>query len=135
MEFHINNICDYDKITDLVETELFTKLDDIEIIDENHPFIHFVKGLTILFDDRIFQNILHGWYHKEIGTAKFLVRNPSETGNVIVNAWRIFIGFENADVYIYSRYCGQIYKSNEYETDKKYFYKKIIKELIDKISD
>ncbi len=137
MEFHSNNISDYDEIQDLVDTELFTKLDGCEIIDDNHSFIHFFKGMLIFIDKTIYQNILHGYYHKESGIAKFIVKKPSEIGNLIVNAWRLYIGYENVDVYIYSRYCGKIYVSNEYEIDeksfKKYFLKQFIENEFDKI--
>ncbi len=129
------NQSDYDKIRDLVDTKLFNILDGIEFIDKNHPFTHYLKGLTVLYDDTIYLNILHGWYHKETTTANFLVKYPGKTGCIILHAWQQFIGSKNANVYIYGRYCGAIYESNEYETDIKYFYKNIIKKLVDKLVD
>jgi hypothetical protein len=135
MEFNTHNILDYDKIRDLVDTNLFTNLDGVEIIDEGHPFIHFLKGLTVFIDDKIYQNILHGWFHKETATAKFLVTLPSKVGNFIIYAWKLFIESENADVYIYSRYCGQFYKSNEFEVDEKTFYKNFYKKVLNHFID
>jgi hypothetical protein len=134
MEFHANNVLDYDKIPDLIDTKLFTELDGVEIIDECHPFTHFLRGFTFYLDNKICDKVLHGWYHKDTGTAKFLVRYPSDVGNIVTQAWRMFIGFDLTDVYIYSTYCGQIYESNEYETDKKTVYKEILKRLIDLVS-
>ena len=107
----------YDTIRDLVDTKRFTNLDGVEIIDECHPFIYFLNWLTAFVGNTISKNILHGWYDKESGTAKFLVIYPSDVGNVVTHAWRAFIEHEDADVYIYSRYCGQIYESNEFEEE------------------
>jgi hypothetical protein len=130
MEFSEYSINDYDKIEGLVDTKLFTVLNDIEIIDDNHNFISFLNGFT----HNLFQiNILHGWYYKPLGIAKFLVRNPSSEGNIIYFAWQEYLqnkDGENNDVYIYSTYCGDIYLSNEYDIDKNLFYKNLVSELI-----
>lgn len=135
MEFNTHNILDYDEIRGLVDTNLFTNLDGVEVIDECHPFIHFLKGMTLFMEDKIYQNILHGWFHKETATAKFLVTLPSEVGNFITHAWRLFIKSENADVYIYSGYCGLLYESNEFEVDKKTFYKNFCKNVLNHFID
>jgi hypothetical protein len=125
---------DYDKITDIIDTKEFTKLDGVEIIDSNHPFMYFIKGFSFL-DDTMYQNILHGWYHIETGTAKFLVKYPHETGNIILTAWKLFIKSKSANIFIYGRYCGQIYESNEYDISEKSTYKSMIIKLLDKITE
>lgn len=127
------NVSDYDKIPDLVDTKLFNILDDIEFIGSEHSFIHFMKGFTVLYDSELCKNILHGWYHKETGTSKFLVKYPNETGNILTHTWKLFIGCEKTDVYVYGRYCGSIYESNEFDVDEKYFYKTMIKNIVDKL--
>lgn len=135
MDFHSTNVCDYDKLDTRVDTRVFTVLDGVEMIDDMHAFMHFLRGMTCLADYTIPLNVLHGWFHKDTETAKFLVRRPADVACVVVQAWRMFVGTHSADVYIYSMSCGELYESNEYEISKKEFYKFIIKKTIDACMD
>jgi hypothetical protein len=134
MEFDKCTINDYDELWEYdVNTELFTKLDGVEIIDEKHPFIYFLKGFT---HNEFECDILHGWYHIETKSMKCIPKqHPSGVGNLIHTAWQAFWENNNYDydVYIYYNYCGDLYCSNEYETDKKKFYKDLTKRFIGKI--
>jgi hypothetical protein len=133
MDFQDKQIIgDYDEIYELnIDTKSFTNLDGIEIIDNKHQFISFLKGFT---HNMIEIDIDHGWFHIESKTAKFIItkQHPSKVGNIIHLAWQKFWNnnYYDYDVSIYSKYCGQFYKSNEYEIDKKSFYKDLINWIV-----
>jgi hypothetical protein len=141
MDFSKIIINDYDKIPGLVDTELFTKLDGIEIVYENHPFIHFLRGMTFFIDPHFYKNIYHGYFHKDTATAKFLVNTNNVDHNniqdIIMNSWRMFIEFDNADVIIYSRNYGQIYEMDYDHNDNnnKIFYKNYMKKIVCNLVD
>ena len=136
---------DYDKLEDKdIDTENFTKLDGVEIIrsksENNHPFLHFLKGFSHGLWD---YEIIHAWFHIESKIAKFYINNASKFGSLITNAWRDYISSaasqrdnvedEEVEVYIYTTYCGQVYHSNEFDQDSRQFYKGLISRLMDKI--
>ena len=135
MDFTNYMVNGYDDMYDIgVYTELFTKLDGIELIDEKHPFIHFLKGFI---HDEFECEIIHGWYHVDSKIMKCIPnQHPSNVGNIIHTAWQQYWKNNNYDfdVYIYGKYCGELYKSNEYETDKNQFYKDLITRIINKIN-
>jgi len=130
---------DYDKMDDRdLNTQNFTKLDEIEIIKseekESHPFLHFLRGFSHeLFD----YEIIHGWTHSKSKNAKFYVRmtrsNNSNIGGLLIHAWRKYVRDINAEVSIYTAYCGQLYKANDFEIDEAHFYKEFINKMIEKL--
>jgi hypothetical protein len=138
MEFHKGTIGSYDEMNDIgIYTELFTKLDGIEIIDEKHPFIYFLRGFT---HNEFECDIVHGWYHIETKSMKCIPKqHPSRVGNIIHTAWQAFWENNYYDydvyiyVYIYYSYSGELYRSNEYEIDKKEFYRDFVKKMVEKI--
>ena len=106
---------------------------EFEIIDENHNFINFLNGFTHNLVDIV---ILHGWFCKTTYTAKFIVKDPITVGNLISIAWQKYLKNnkgEITDVHIYSIWCSDLYKSNEYDIDENKFYKDLIKKLVDNI--
>jgi hypothetical protein len=106
--------------------------DEIEIIDENHNFIHFLDGFNHGLCDI---TILHGWYYKSAGVAKFIVKNPYDTSNMIHFAWNKYLKNEEimVDTHIYSIYYGELYEPNEHDIDKSSLYKNLIKRLLENI--
>lgn len=40
---------------------------------------------------------------------------------------------EEVEVYIYTRYCGDLYQANEYDPDSREFYKNLVIRLMDKL--
>ena len=134
---HFNNyINDYD-IIDIedndkpsINTKLFTDLTDIVILEDDHPFYSFFTGFTHnMYEDN---KIYHGYYHVPTGIAKFYVYYSVEIGNALSIAWKKYI---NTIYYpsIYKSYCGELYKSNEYEIDEKVFYKQLINHLMNEL--
>lgn len=110
-----------------INTEKFNKLDGIEIIDDKHPFISYIRGFV---HDSIDIKIIHGWYHIESKTVKFFVGDhPSKYGDIIHLVWQN--NNDDYDVSIYYTYCGDLYESNEYDIDNKKAYKKIFKNIFD----
>jgi hypothetical protein len=134
MEFNKYNVSSYDEMSEFsIYTELFTKLDGVEILDEKHPFIYFLRGFT---HNEFECDIIHGWYHIESKSMKCITKqHPSGVGNLIHTAWQAFWknnGY-NYDVSIYYNYCRDLYHSNEYMVDKKMFYKYLTRRLIENI--
>ncbi len=131
IKFDSNMVSDYDEIYSLnINTKLFTDLKDVEIISLDHPFIHFFRGFV---HNSLQNNIIkHGWYHVPTKTAKFYLEYIDQhIGNAIHLAWNTFWEKDNLDVSIYKSYCGQLYKSNEYDIEKIKFYKELINRFID----
>ena len=132
MDFSPYIINDYDRLDEEnIDTELFTKLTDVEIIDDNHKFIAFLNGFTHYLAEG---EILHGWYHIPTKTAKFFVKNhPSRYGNLIHWAWQRYWKDEShyqLPVHIYGCYWSDLYESNEYDIDKAKCYKDLMKHLL-----
>jgi len=144
----IYQLYDYDKLDDKdIDTENFTKLDGVEIIkseiENNHPFLFFLRGFSHGLWD---YEIIHAWFHTDSKIAKFYINNSSKFGSLITNAWREYISSdashrddteneedEEVEVYIYTRYCGELYDSNEYDPNSRDFYKNLVSRLMDKI--
>ena len=103
----------------------------LKIINQYHPFSYFIRGLTY---NTLKEEIL-GFYDENTNKAYFICQRADKYGIVYTYAWKLFIENEETEVNIYSKYCGQFYLSNEYETDKKYFNKYIMNVLSEIIFD
>ena len=126
-DYDIIDIEDDDKPSININTKKFTDLTDIVILEDDHPFYRFFTGFTHnMYKD---YKIYHGYYHVPTGMAKFFVQNPIKIGNALSIAWKKYI---NTIYYpsIYKSYCGELYKSNDYEIDEKVFYKQLICHLM-----
>jgi hypothetical protein len=140
----INNdwISDYDIMCNFngeckIETKIFTtNLEYITIMDKNDHFFGYIHEFTYnLFD---FTNIIyHSWiWELNDGLyAKFYV--PQGTSPLLKTA--IFLAWikytENPfpnSVKIYEDYCGTLYECDDYKETEPYFYKELLKIMLDK---
>jgi len=97
-------------------------------IDDN--FNIFLNGLTLNNID--FQYI--GFYEEKTKDAYFYVNHRNSiTSTIIHNAWQLFCNNDEIDVKIYGKYCGNYSVRDDYETERKYFYKYLMKMLVDKV--
>jgi hypothetical protein len=102
----------------------------IQLIDENHPFNHFINGLT---HNKLKDQPILGYYNEKTLESYFYTQRPDKFGAFYTHGWKMFVQNDDADVKIYSKGCGTFYESNEYETDEKYFYKYIFEIISEKI--
>ena len=124
---------DYDEIDDL-DTKKFTEnLNDLQFMDSDHPFIHYLNGFFHnLIDTTI--TIFHSYYNKDTLTLKIYCEKldyPIRIG--IWVAWNKFNGDKSLNVEIYDRYCGELYKDNFHWDDKefcKWFVSKYISDCL-----
>lgn len=103
----------------------------LKLINHNHPFTYFIRGLTY----NTFTEEILGLCDEKTNKAYFYTKRPDKYGIVYTYAWKLFLENEESEVNIYGNYCGEFYLSNEYETDKKYFYKFIMNVLSEIIFD
>ena len=52
---------------------------------------------------------------------------------IIYNAWQLFNNNDEIDITIYRLNFREYYEANDYETERKYFYKYLMKMLVDKV--
>lgn len=100
------------------------------LIDETHPFNHFINGLTL---NKLKDQPMLGYFNEKTLESYFYTQRADKFGAFYTHAWKMFIQNDDADVKIYSKYCGTFYESNEYETDEKYFYRYIFEIISEKI--
>lgn len=108
------------------------RTDEIEIIEFDNKFFTYLDAIIDL--DMVKDKIYHCYYHKETKSMKMIVASSIDRNilNVIYNAWQEY-SHTCCDVKIYSTYCNELYILNDYETDKKEYYKYIAKRYIDMI--
>ena len=93
-------------------------------------FTVFLEGLTMKNID--FEYI--GFYECESKNAYIYVGNRDRNiPTIIYNAWQLFNNNDEIDIKIYSLYCRQFHEANDYEPDRKYLYKYLMKMLVDKV--
>lgn len=100
------------------------------LIDETHPFKHFINVLTL---NKLKDEPILGYYNEKTLESYFYTRIPDKFGAFYTHTWKMFVQNHDAGVKIYSEYCGNFYESNEYETDEKYFYRYIFEIITEKI--
>lgn len=135
LDYIYNSKNEYDCFDDFgFYTNGFTEnTDEIEMIEYNHNFFTYLDAIIDL--DIIKDEIYHCYYHKETKNMKMIISSGINSNilNVIYNAWQEYSHIE-CDVYIYSTYCNELYLLDNYETDKKEYYKYIAKRYINMIN-
>jgi hypothetical protein len=139
----------YDELDD-IKTKGFTEnVENLTVISENDPFFTFLAGFMHNIDEvdevdevcekyKLKDKIIHGYYHTTHKNAKILLNSgvsPLQK-SAIHHAWKAYIVSEvrAADIDIYGcEYGYHIYKCDDYEKDATFFYKEVIKRMVDKL--
>jgi hypothetical protein len=106
-----------------------------DIIPVSDMFENFLNGIVLNTYDIDYIGV----YEKDTKHAYFYIKgNNVKFCTIIHNAWHLF--HKNHDqhdinVTMYDVYCGEYYQRNDYETNITYFYKILINNLVDKLSD
>jgi len=111
-------IKDYENITD-----------KIGLIGDD--FTDFLDGITL--KEIHFDYI--GFYEEKTKNAYFYVKQDAVNHTIIYHAWQLFCNNDDISVKIYGKYCGNYSIRDDYETDRKYLYKYLMKMLVDKVFD
>jgi hypothetical protein len=95
-------------------------------------FTVFLDGITL--KEIHFEYI--GFYEEKTKDAYFYVmKQDANHHNLIYNAWQLFCNNDDISIKIYGTYCGQYSIRDDYEPDRKYLYKYLMKMLVDKVFD
>jgi len=100
---------------------------DITLIGDD--FTVFLEGLTMKTID--FEYI--GFYEEKTKNAYIYVKQDAVNHTIIYHAWQLFCNNDDISVNIYGKYCGNYSIRDDYETERKYFYKYLMKMLVDKV--
>ncbi len=102
---------------------------NITLIDDD--FYVFLDGLTMKTIDFMFI----GFYECSTKNAYIYVENRDKTiYTIIYNAWQLFCNNDDINITIYSlNFSEYYYEENNYETERKYLYKYLMKMLVDKV--
>lgn len=93
-------------------------------------FTVFLEGLTM----KTIEFECFGFYECESKNAYIYVGNRDRNiSTIIYNAWQLFNNNDEIDIKIYSLKFREFYEKNDYEPDRKYLYKYLMKMLIDKV--
>jgi len=100
---------------------------DITLIGDD--FTVFLEGLTLkeVYFDYI------GFYEEKTKNAYIYVKQDAVNHTIIYHAWQLFNNNDEIDIKIYGTYCGNYSIRDDYETERKYFYKYLMKMLVDKV--
>lgn len=99
----------------------------IFLIDDD--FTTFLEGLTLNTVE--FEYV--GFYECESKNAYIYVGNRDRNiPTIIYNAWQLFNNNHEISITIYSLNFRKFYEANDYETERKYLYKYLMKMLVDK---
>jgi len=109
-------IKDYENITE-----------EIGLIGDD--FTVFLKGITL--KEIHFEYI--GFYEEKTKNAYIYVKQDAVNHTIIYHAWQLFCNNDEIDVKIYGKYCGNYSIRDDFETDRKYLYKYLMKMLVDKV--
>ena len=101
---------------------------NITLIDDD--FTVFLEGLTMKTIE--FEYV--GFYECESKNAYFYIENRDPNiRTIIYNAWQLFNKNHEISITIYGLNFREFYEANDYETERKYFYKYLMKMLVDKV--
>jgi len=100
---------------------------DITLIGDD--FTVFLEGLTL--KEIHFEYI--GFYEEKTKNAYIYVKQDAVNHTIIYHAWQLFCNNDEIDVKIYGKYCGNYSIRDDYETERKYLYKYLMKMLVDKV--
>jgi len=109
--------------------------DDNDITEEirliGDDFTAFLDGITLkeIHIDYI------GFYEEKTKNAYIYVEQHAIHHTIIYNAWQLFNDNEEISIKIYGTYCGNYSVRDDYETERKYLYKYLMKMLVDKVFD
>ena len=107
--------------------------DDNDITDKigliGDDFTAFLDGITL--KEIHFEYI--GFYEEKTKNAYIYVKQDAVNHTIIYNAWQLFNNNDDISIKIYGTYCGNYSIRDDYETERKYFYKYLMKMLVDKV--
>jgi len=108
--------------------------DDNDITEEigliGDDFTVFFEGLTL--KEVYFEYI--GFYEEKTKNAYFYVGNRDPNiQTIIYNAWQLFNKNDEISITIYGLHFTEYYEANDYETERKYLYKYLMRMLVDKV--
>ncbi len=94
-------------------------------------FTAFLDGITM----KTIEFNYIGFYEEKTKNAYIYVEHHSVNHTIIYNAWQLFNDNDEISIKIYGTYCGNYSIRDDYETERKYFYKYLMKMLVDKVFD
>jgi hypothetical protein len=74
-----------------------------------------------------------GFYEEKTKNAYIYVKQDAVNNTIIYNAWQLFNNNDEISIKIYGTYCGNYSVRDDYKTERKYFYKYLMKMLVDKV--
>ena len=92
-------------------------------------FTVFLEGLTL--KEIHFEYI--GFYEEKTKNAYIYVKQDAIDHTIIYHAWQLFCNNDDINIKIYGKYCENYSIREDYEPDRKYLYKYLMRMLVDKV--
>jgi hypothetical protein len=110
-----------------IDTKKFTNLNDVEILNYEHPFFNYFNGYIHNLEN---YELFHAYYHIPTKTVKFYIKCSTFICLAICYAWKLYWKNENINVYFYKKHCGELYKDMIDLDNKSTFYKELITKFL-----
>lgn len=121
----------YDCMEDhrIYTNEFTQELDQIVIMNKEHLFYIYLKGLLLNESNNIIDHIIHAYYHIDTKLLHIWIGSCMDDNslNIIYYAWNYFWKSKSKqiDVKIFESHCGTLYQKS-YVINEIQFYKSLI---------